>query len=313
MTKITALLTVALAAAAVSAAPAKLPPHTPLITNGPVVVDSTDFEGNMLRIPENKRNELRMSYDRVASIVDNMFIARSLAERARALGLDQDPAVQKRLQQVQDGVLADLYVQKVEKEAVVANLDQRARELYKADQARFVTREEVYVQHILVNLSGRTRATALERARKALEEARAGEDFLAVATRYSDDPDKKRNAGDLGYNSPQTFVEPVRKAIEAMKTKGEIVGPVESEFGFHILRFVDRKPPTPIRYEAVAPRIIEAERERIRKQRTEALISEVRSAPTVVVHRQNVEKLVVPVDPESLRRALEDKPAAASK
>lgn len=311
MSKITALLTVALAAATVSAAPARLPPNTPLITNGPIVVDSTDFEGNMLRIPENRRDEVRMSYDRVATIVDNMFIARSLAARARELGLDKDPAVQKRLQQVQDGVLADLYVQKVEREVAVANLDQRARELYRAEQSKYVTKEEVHVQHILVNLNGRTRETALARARKALEEARSGEDFLSVATRYSDDPDKNRNGGDLGYNSPGTFVEPVRKAIDALKTKGEIAGPVESEFGFHIIRFVDRKPSVPIRYEAVANRIMEAERERLKKQRTEALISEVRSSPSVVVHRENVEKLVVPVDPAMMQRALEEKSSAA--
>lgn len=309
MSKITLVLAAALAAAAASAAPSKLPPNTPLIVNGPIVVDSTDFEGNMLRIPENRRSEVRLSYDRVATIVDNIFIARSLAARARELGLDKDPAVQKRLQQVQDGVLADLYVQKVEREAAVGNLEQRARELYKADQAKFVTSEEVHVQHILVNLNGRTRDTALERARKALEEARAGEDFLSVATRYSDDPDKKRHAGDLGYSSPNGFVEPVRKAIAAMKTKGEIAGPVESEFGFHILRFVDRKPSTPIRFESVAGQIIEAERERLKKQRTEALVSEVRSSPSVVVHRENVEKLVVPIDPEVVKRALEEKSA----
>lgn len=311
MTKTLALMTVAFATATFAAAPAKLPPNTPLISDAKVVVDSTDFEGNLLRIPENKRDEMRMSHERVATIVDNMFIARSLAARARELGLDKDPAVQKRLQQVQDGVLADLYVQKVEKEVATGDLEQRARELYTVDRAKYVTKEEVYVQHILVNLAGRTRDTALERARKAAAEARAGEDFLAVATRYSDDPDKRNNGGDLGYNSPTTFVEPVRKAIGAMKTKGEIAGPVESEFGFHVLKFVDRKAAQPIPYQAVSKKIIEAERERLRKMRTEALVAEVRNSSSVVIHRENVEKLVIPVDPEFGRRALEEKSAAA--
>lgn len=311
MSKTLAFMTAAFATATFAAAPFNLPPNTPLITDGKVVVDSTDFEGNLLRIPENKRDEMRMAYERVATIADNMFVARALAARAREAGLDKDPAVQKRLLQVQDGVLADLYVQKVEREVAIGNLEQRARELYKVDQAKYVTKEEVYVQHILVNLAGRTRDTALERARKAAAEAREGEDFLAVATRYSDDPDKRNNGGDLGYNSPTSFVEPVRKAIDTMKTKGQIVGPVESEFGYHVLKFVDRKPAQPIPYQAVSKKIIEAEREKLRKQRTEALVAEVRNSSSVVIHRQNVEKLVVPVDPEIMLRALEEKSAAA--
>ncbi|HET7730310.1 MAG TPA: peptidylprolyl isomerase [Usitatibacter sp.] len=311
MSKIILLLTAAVAAVTVAAAPAKLPDATPLITEGPIVVDAADFEGNMLRIPEDRRTEVRLSYDRVATIVDNIFIARTLAARAREAGLDRDPAVQKRLQQVQEGVLADLYVQKVEKEIDAGNLDQRVRELYKADQAKFVTPEAVHVQQILVNLNGRTREMAQERAHKVLTEIKGGADFLSVAARYSDDPDKKKNGGDLGYNAPGSFVEPVRKAVAAMKAKGEIAGPVESEFGFHILRLVDRKPSVPIKYEAVADRILEAEKQRLRKERVEALISKVRSSPSVVVHRANVEKLVVPIDPEMIKRATEEAKAAA--
>lgn len=303
--KIISLAALVLAAAGVSAAPSKLPHETPLIVDGRVVVDAGDFEGNMLRIPEDKRAEFRTSYERIATVVDNMFISRSLAERARQMGLDKDPAVQRRLQQVQDGVLADLYVQKYEKDVAVGNLDQRARELYLADRARYVTPEEVHVQHILVKPTGRTWEDARQRAREAVQKARAGEDFLALATRYSDDPEKAKNGGDLGFSSPGSFVEPVRNAIAGLKKKGDIAGPVESEYGFHVVRLVERKEPKPIPYETVAKRIIEAERERIRKQRVEALVRDVRSSSTVVVHRDNVEKLVTPVEADQVRRAME--------
>lgn len=313
MSKITALLAVALAAATVVAAPTlPLPPNSPLVSDGKVVVDSTDFEGNLLRIPENRRDEVRINYERVATIVDNMFVTRSFAERAKQLGLDRDPAVQKRIQQVQDGVLAELYVQKMEKEVVLTNLEQRARELYKAEQPKYMTKEEVYIQHILVNLNGRTRETAMERARKAAAEAKAGEDFLAVATRWSDDTDKTRNGGDLGYSAPTAFVEPIRRVIATMKTKGEVAGPIESEFGFHIIKFVDRKPAEPIKFESIGKKLIESEQEKLKKQRTEQLVAEVRNAPTVVIHKANMEKLVLPVDASKVRAA-HDAPAATPK
>jgi PPIC-type PPIASE domain len=288
---------------ALVASAAALAPSTPLIQDGPIVVDAADFEGNMLRIPENRRAEFRTSYERVAAVVDNIFIARTFATRAREAGLDKDPAVQKRLQQLQEGLLADLYVQKLEKEAPVPKLEERAREVFKADYTKMMKPEQVYVQHILIGLTGRTRDTAAELAKRVRAEALApGTDFLALADKYSEDPDKRRNGGDLGYNAPTAFVDPVKLAIAKMSTKGEVSQPIESEFGFHIVKFIDRKPPEPVKFEDVKKKLMDQEKEKISKARVDALVQQVRGSGTVVVHRENVEKLVVPVDPKELER-----------
>ena len=297
-----ALAALAVAFGAMAASP--LAPDTPLITDGKVVVDAADFEGNMLRIPENRRAEVRMSYDRVVTIVDNIYIDRALAQRARDAGMDRDPAVQRRLQQVQDGVLAGLYRVEQEKAVVTGNLEPRARELYKADQARYRTQEMVHINHILVNLNGRTREAAMERARKVYQDAKGGEDFLSLAAKYSDDNDRRRHGGDLGLNAPTAFSEPVRNAIAKMKD-GEISEPVESEAGFHIVKLIERKKSEQIPFEAVRDRIIAAEKERLQKQKTDSLVQAVRSSATVTTYRENIEKLVVPVDPEMLKRAME--------
>lgn len=301
-----------LAACTLGAAGAAIAPDTPLIVDGPIVVDAADFEGNMLRIPEAKRLEFRTSYDRVSAVVDNIFVTRALAARAKQAGLDKDPAVQRRMQQLQEGLLADLYMQKLEKEAAKVDLEPRAREIYKAEAPSLVRPESVYIQHILIGLRGRTPEMAAELAKKVRAEAVADNaDFLALADKYSDDPDKRRNGGDLGYNSPTSFVEPVRKAIAALNRKGQVSEPVQSEFGYHIIRFIDRKPPQQLKYEDVRKKIIDAESEKLQKERVDAVVAAVRGSKTVVVHNENVEKLVVPVDPEELKRkAAEPAPAA---
>lgn len=300
------------AACTLGAAGAALAPDAPLIVDGPIVVDAADFEGNMLRIPEARRIEFRTSYDRVSAVVDNIFVTRALAARAKEAGLDKDPAVQRRMQQLQEGLLADLYMQKLEKEANKVNLDQRAREIYKAEAPSLVRPESVYIQHILIGLKGRTPEMAAELAKKVHAEAVADNaDFLALADKYSEDPDKRRNGGDLGYNSPTSFVDPVRKAIAAMNRKGQVSEPVQSEFGYHIIRFIDRKPPQPLKYEDVRKKLIDAESEKLQKQRVDAVVAAVRGSKTVVVHNDNVEKLVVPIDPAELeRKAAEPAPAA---
>ena len=291
------ILAVLLAAAiACGAAAGDLPPDTPVIVDGPITIDAGDIEGYMLRVPAERRAEVRAAYDRVVSIADNLFIARSLAAKARAAGLDKDVAVQRRLQQVQDALLADTYMTHLEKNAPAVNLETRARELYLADQARYMSPEQVHVEHILIGLNGRTREMAEERARKVYDEAKSGkEDFLALAARLSDDPDKKRNGGDLGYNSPTAFVEPVTKRIAAMTKKGEIAEPVESHQGFHIVRFIDRKKAEQLKFDDVKKGIINGERDRLAKKRLDDAVNEIRSSKTVVVHRDKLQALVTPL------------------
>jgi parvulin-like peptidyl-prolyl isomerase len=145
---------------------------------------------------------------------------------------------------------------------------------------------------------------ARERARDVYDQAKSGkEEFLTLAARYSDDPSKNRNGGALGYSNPSSFNPQAREAIAKLKAKGDISEPVESDSGVHIFRLVDRKPPQLAKYEAVQRKIVEAERERLQKQRADAVIQEIRSSPTVTTHRANLEALVVPIDPELLKRA----------
>jgi peptidyl-prolyl cis-trans isomerase C len=286
--------------------------EAPLIVDGDIRVDAGDVEGFVLRFPAERRAEARGSGERIATYADSIFLARTFAARARQAGLDKDPIVQRRLVQAQDALLADLYLQNAEKGATVPNLEARARELYLAEPARFTSPEQVHVQHILVGPQWRTREMAQERAQKIHEDLKSGkEDFLSLAARYSDDPDKKRNGGDLGYNSPTSFVGPVRQAIDAMTKKGEISAPIESSQGFHIVRFVDRKKPELAKFEDVKRAIIATERERLVKKIREDSMASVRDSKTVVVHRDNLQALVVPLD-EVLKRAAAVEAASAT-
>ena len=284
----------------------KLPMDAPLVTDGPIVVDKADFEGSMLRIPEVYRAEVRMSPDRVSTLIDSVFVTRILANRAREAGLDKDPAVQKRLQQVQEGFLADLYRAKVEKDIQYGNLERRARELYEADRASYVAPEQVYIQQILVSEKGRTPEMARARAEEAYKAAKSGkEEFLSYALTYSDEePPRGGTRGDIGWGNPKQFVPSVGEAVEKLK-KGEITPPVESPYGFHVIKLVDRKPAHQLTFDEVKDKIIATEKGKIMKAKFDAILQQVRSSPTATVHKENVDALVIPVDLEKVKRAQE--------
>ena len=294
-----ACIALALASPASSQAPATqppppLPPDTELIRDGGVVVSAADFEGNILRIPEDRRGGFRMSYDRVMGVVDNVYVTRSVADKARAAGIDQDPAVQARLRQLQDGFLAELYMKKIEQEAVKVDYEQRARELYIADRDKYTTDEEVRMQQILVGTKCRTKDAARDIAKRAHDEAvKPKADFMALSTRYTDEGDKSDKGGDLGWSPVKAFVPQVREAVSKMKP-GEISQPVESPFGFHVFKMLDRKVAQPKPFDAVKGDIIAAEKAKAQKKRVEDLVASVRDSKTVMTHADRIEKLVAP-------------------
>ncbi len=74
-----------------------------------------------------------------------------------------------------------------------------------------------------------------ETARQALEALREGESFAALARAISTDPGSGNRGGELGVAYVGNYVPEFRQAIEDAEI-GALVGPVESEFGFHILQ-----------------------------------------------------------------------------
>ncbi len=110
-------------------------------------------------------------------------------------------------------------------------------------------KEEIKAQHILIQYKGarnsrakRTKEEALKLAEKIAKKAREGKvSFAYLAEKYSDDPSAKANKGDLGWFTWGRMVGPFQEAAFKLK-KGEISDPVETMYGFHIIKLVDRRP-----------------------------------------------------------------------
>ncbi|MGH7550994.1 MAG: peptidylprolyl isomerase [Gemmatimonadota bacterium] len=113
------------------------------------------------------------------------------------------------------------------------------------------------------------RDSARTRAEAVLAELRTGLDFEAAARQHSDDLGTREQGGDLGWFGRGRMVPSFEKAaFEA--PLGELVGPVESSFGYHILQVIDRRADeVRARHILIAFERADADRERARERAEE--------------------------------------------
>lgn len=100
--------------------------------------------------------------------------------------------------------------------------------------------EDLYVNasHILINF-GTDTAAAKKQIEEILKRAKSGEAFDKIAAEVSQDPSAKQNSGDLGWFTKGAMVKEFEDA--AMNGKvGDIVGPIKTQFGYHIIKIKDK-------------------------------------------------------------------------
>ncbi|HEU5254480.1 MAG TPA: peptidyl-prolyl cis-trans isomerase [Vicinamibacterales bacterium] len=118
---------------------------------------------------------------------------------------------------------------------------QEIESYYNSNIQQFQAPEQVRASHILLKTDGKDEATVKKQAEDILKQAKApGADFAALAKKYSEDDGSKANGGDLDYFPKGRMVPEFEQAAFSMQP-GQISDLVKSQFGFHIIKVVDKK------------------------------------------------------------------------
>lgn len=209
------------------AAPAKAPEDPVVVKVNDTVIRQSDVMAMHAQLPEQYRN---MPVSVLFQAIVGQLINRRLAAiAATSEGLDKQPDIQRALERIKERLLEQAYVSKRAGESI----DEKAlRERYAAAKASgALSIEEVRASHILVEDEAV--------AKDVHAQVKGGADFAKVAQAKSKDGSAGAG-GDLGFFDRSVMVPAFADAAFALQ-KGQISAPVQTQFGWHVIRLEDRR------------------------------------------------------------------------
>jgi peptidyl-prolyl cis-trans isomerase D len=122
-------------------------------------------------------------------------------------------------------------------------VDEKAmRDYYNAHQKEFSQQEQVDARHILAKIDDQhPEAEAKKKIDDAKRRIEKGEDFAKVAKELSDDPGSKDRGGNLGFFGRNAMVKEFEDAAFSAEPH-KLVGPIRSNFGYHLIEVLDKRP-----------------------------------------------------------------------
>ncbi|NLP28249.1 MAG: foldase [Clostridia bacterium] len=118
--------------------------------------------------------------------------------------------------------------------------EEEMKKFFEENKASFDQQEQVKASHILVDDE--------ETAKEIKSKLDKGEDFAKLAKEYSKDTGTKEEGGDLGYFTKDSMVKEFADVAFALEVN-KISGSVKSQYGYHIIKVVDKKAAVEATYE----------------------------------------------------------------
>lgn len=158
--------------------------------------------------------------------------------------------------QIKKGLAIQQFITKHIAEKVTVS-DKQIRAYYDSHPDSFKQPEQVRASHILIKVDPQADESQRAEARKKIEEIQQklqkGGDFATLAKESSQGPSSAKG-GDLNYFRRGQMVKPFEAAAFALKP-GEVSDLVETKFGYHLIKVIDKKPETTIPYEDIKEKV----------------------------------------------------------
>ncbi len=195
-------------------------------------------------------------------IREDLIVQEIIAQEAAKKGLDKSAEVTTQLEFQRQGILADAYFQDYFKSNPI-NEDALRKEY---EQVKSQSGDKEYkARHILVKEE--------TEAKQIIAQLKKGANFDKIAAAKSEDSGSKARGGDLDWSPSNRYVPPFAEALKKLK-KGQLVdAPVQTQFGWHVIRLDDERELKVPPFEEVKPQI----QQNLQRQAVQKVVGELRA------------------------------------
>jgi len=196
--------------------------------NGKAITDA-DLNELVSSLPMHQRDSMLKEPALRKQLIENLVDQELLLQDATAKKLESSKEYREAYLNFRKQALVNILV---EKQLTPKVTDAYVKNYFNQNKIKYST-DQVHAQHILL--------PTLKEAEAVLNEVKKpGVDFQKVAEARSKDPTAKNNRGDLGFFGRENYDPHFVDAAFGAKA-GQIVGPVKTPFGYHVIKVVDRK------------------------------------------------------------------------
>ena len=223
----------------------------------------------MNELPPEIQSQPFMSY--YEELLERVIDIKLFAQEGKKMKLDEEPSVRAAIDFVIEKVLMQAFLSKYVQENIKEENLKASYNNFIADET---SREEIKASHILMD----TESEAID----VINMLNDGDDFAELAKNKSTGPSGP-SGGDLGWFKRGQMVPPFEKAAFSLN-KNEITQlPVQTQFGWHVIKIFDKRIPEAPSYESMKNKLIQdLERKIVSKKiqdlRNDALIEKLSSS-----------------------------------
>lgn len=204
-------------------------------------ITAADVMAEFAKLPPDGRISAMAKPENVHQLANNLLVRRMLAQELENEKLDKDPLIQSGIKIARDRILSDIKLQRIDAENEPKDdaVEKYARNLYQANLAKYAVPAQTRARHILIE---KATPENLQKTKDLLVKIKAGESFEELAKAHSEDKGSGARGGDLGFFRAGQMVKPFEDAANALAKSGDVSEPVESPFGWHIIKLEERSP-----------------------------------------------------------------------